>query len=46
MEVPGKKFSPKGDSIMKEYGTIVGLKITKDGIAPAEGCVESPRGRR
>ena len=44
MEVLGKKLSPKGDRTVKEYGMIVGLKITKDGIEPDEGCVESLRG--
>ena len=29
---------------MKEYGKIVGLKITKDGIEPDEGCIEALTG--
>ena len=44
MEVLGKKLSPKQDWTVKEYGMLVGLKITKDGIEPDEGCLESLRG--
>ena len=39
MKVLGKKLSPKGDREVKQYGLMVGLKITEHGIEPDDGVV-------
>ena len=41
MHALGKKLSTKGDRTVKEYGLIVGLKVTAKGIEPDDGVVES-----
>ena len=40
MEALGKKLSEKGDRTVKEYGLVVGLKITANGIEPDDGVVK------
>ena len=39
MKVLGKKLSTKGDREVKQYGLMVGLKITEHGIEPDDGVV-------
>ena len=39
MKVLGKKLSPKGDRAVKQYGLMVGLKITEHGIEPDDGVI-------
>ena len=40
MEALGKKLSEKGDRTVKEYGLVVGLKVTAEGIEPDDEVVE------
>ena len=41
MKALGKKLSEKGDRTVKEYGMVVGLKITAKGIEPDDGVITS-----
>ena len=41
MAALGKELSTKGDRTVKEYGLIVGLKVTAEGVEPDDGCIEA-----
>ena len=41
MKALGKRLSEKGDRTVKEYGMVVGLKITAEGIEPDDGVITS-----